>query len=212
MKLEAKIEALLFTAGKPLAVSYLSETCKVAGADIEITLRNMQQSWRDTERGVALVWQGKKVQMVTAPELGELVAAHLKAEINTHLSTSALETLAIVAYRQPVIRMEVDAIRGVNSGIMLRTLMIRGLVDRRKSSKDARAMEYALSLQCMRHLGLSNKEALPKYEELIGGEAMRAITKSVEDATKAEAPAELKKQQTSEAKPTNAVQEENAHD
>jgi segregation and condensation protein B len=164
--LQAQVEALLFAAGRPIAIQQLAKLAKAAPADVEASVQALTEEYKNTKRGLSVMRQDDKVQMVTSPEQGATIEQFVKEEFTGPLSRAALETLAIIAYRGPIAKPEIDTIRGVNSAIMLRTLLIRGLVERRRSTKDARTYAYTLSFDFVRHLGVSQASELPNYEEL----------------------------------------------
>lgn len=146
-----------------------TKLAKVCQSDAEKTREAtelLSSKLKEDERGVAILINDGKAHMVTAPDAGKIVQAFLKEEREGKLSRAALETLAIISYRQPITRPKIDVIRGVNSSIMLRSLLLRGLIERRKSSEDQRMFEYTLSFEFMKLIGISKREELPEFEEL----------------------------------------------
>jgi segregation and condensation protein B len=181
--LQAQVEALLFAAGRPIAIQQLAKLAKAAPADVEASVQALTEEYKNTKRGLSVMRQDDKVQMVTSPEQGATIEQFVKEEFTGPLSRAALETLAIIAYRGPIAKPEIDTIRGVNSAIMLRTLLIRGLVERRRSTKDARTYAYTLSFDFVRHLGVSQASELPNYEELRHNTVMERFAQSAESAS-----------------------------
>ena len=105
--------------------------------------------------------------MVTAPEATEAVRKFLGLELESKLSPAALETLAIIAYRQPVTRAQIEGVRGVNSDSVLRTLINRGLVeDLGRLDQAGRPIIYGTSFEFLQQFGLSRLEQLPQLEDL----------------------------------------------
>ncbi len=164
--LTAMIESLLFVADKPVAVSDLAAVFSADRRQIDTALEELE---------VACAWRGVRVQrtnglvqMVTAPESAEAVQRFLGLESSARLSKAALEVLAMVAYRQPITRPEIDELRGVNSDAALRTLVARGLVEavgRRPTV--GHPIEYATTFLFLEYFGLSRLEDLPPVEAFV---------------------------------------------
>lgn len=172
MTTQAQLEALLFAAGRPMGERQLAKLAQVTPKVIREELDGLTARYKETGSALSLLRQDGKVQLVTDPQYGPLVEQFMKDEFTGPLSRAALETLAIIAYRGPIEKPAIDTIRGVNSGIMLRTLLIRGLVERKKSTSDARTYTYSLSMDFVRHLGLNKIADLPKYDELRSNEVL----------------------------------------
>ncbi len=181
--LRSKIEALLFAAGRPIGIRQLAKLAESTPKAIAKVLDALEEDYREHRRGIALIQKDNKVQMVSNPEHGESVETFIKEEFTGPLSRAALETLAIIAYRGPIPKPEIDTVRGVNSAIMLRTLLVRGLVERKKNPKDARSFVYSLSFDFMRHLGIDKVNALPKFDELHNHEVMVKFAEGATDAS-----------------------------
>jgi segregation and condensation protein B len=144
MNLKAKIESILFAAGRPVKMTELVKALqtdeeKIQGAIFEINSDRL-------ESGITLLEQNRKFQLVTAPANSKVVTDFLNAEVRQHLTDAAIETLAIIAYKQPITRAEIEAIRGVNSQYIMRQLSIRGLIERETSADDSRRNVYRTSL------------------------------------------------------------------
>jgi len=125
--LERFVESLLFVADGPVSLEDLAKALKNDTQQVEQAVSSLIDA--SSERGLRVVRSGRLVQMVTMPEAGPAVERFLGLNPSSSLSSAALETLAIIAYRQPVTRAEVAAIRGVNSDGVIRTLMARSLVE-----------------------------------------------------------------------------------
>ena len=123
------IESLLFVASSPTPVGQLAEVLRVDVASIEQALRGLAASFIAERRGLALQRKGDQVQLTTVPEAAPHIERFLGLDLTTRLSQAALESLAMIAYRQPVTRAQIEAIRGVNCDGVLRTLLARGLVE-----------------------------------------------------------------------------------
>jgi len=111
------------------------------------------------------------VQLVTAPEAASYVERFLGLEARTRLSRAALEALAIIAYRQPITRPEIEAIRGVSSDSVLRTLLRVGLIEEvGRASTVGRPILYGTTFEFLQHFGLRSLHELPDLEESLAGE------------------------------------------
>lgn len=159
----AVIEGILLAAGTPVKLGELSRAAGLSKAE---TLAAIEGGQAATDRGVTIVSDGRTVQLVTAPAVSDEVARFTQAELRGSLSPSALETLAIIAYRGPVTRSEIEAVRGVQASGPLRTLLIRGLIEDVGRRQDpGRPILYDTSLELLKHLGISDKSELPAPPE-----------------------------------------------
>ena len=160
LTLAAKIEALLFVSAEPVPVAQLATVLDVNSSVVERGLKELEDSLR--ERGLRLQRHTGRVQLTTAAELASLVERFLGLEATTHLSRAALETLAIIAYQQPVTRPQVDSIRGVNSDSMMKSLLSKGLVlEAGRTDGPGRPILYATSPEFLQHFGLNSLVELP---------------------------------------------------
>jgi len=169
LSLTARIEAILFVAPEPLSTyqigSILDESTHTIGKELE----KLQETYHG--RGIRLQVHDNKVQLTSAPEASEVIEQFLNLESTTTLSQAALETLSIIAYQQPVTRPQIDAIRGVNSDGVLRTLLSKGLVeDVGRAESPGRPILYSASAEFLRYFGLSSFDELPplNIEEFAG--------------------------------------------
>ncbi|MFQ5550259.1 MAG: SMC-Scp complex subunit ScpB [Gemmatimonadales bacterium] len=166
--LTSLIEAALFSAAHPLSVSELKKLDRETGkADVIEALDELRRVLDDGRHGVELVEVADGFQLLTRSELAETI---VKAQIVTRprrLSAAALETLAIIAYRQPVARSEIEEIRGVASDGVLRSLQDRGLIDSVERGEGmGRPLLYGTTPGFLELLGLTSVEELPLLEEL----------------------------------------------
>jgi segregation and condensation protein B len=159
---EAALEALLFVAERPLS---RREIAVLAGADratVDERLGDLEVALR--ARGIRLLIDGDRVELATAPEGGALVARYVGADA-VRLSPASLETLAIVAYRQPVTRAAVERIRGVDSDYTMRTLLHRRLiVELGRSDAPGRPYLYGTSFEFLERFGLTSLDDLPPLD------------------------------------------------
>jgi segregation and condensation protein B len=162
------IEAALFAATRPLAIEELVTLDSEAGAAaVAAALSEIGEAYAGGDHGVELVEIGEGWQFLTRPEYAEAIERAQFALRPRRLSPAALETLAIVAYRQPVGRIEVDEIRGVDSGAVIDKLVERGLVEIVTRGEGlGRPLLYGTTPQFLEILGLKDLEELPRLEEL----------------------------------------------
>lgn len=163
--LEAACEATLFYYGAPIAVAKLAKLLGVTPKECDELLAAMSERLSSVpERGLALMRNGDEVALATKPELKELLESLMKEEFQESLTPAALETLSLVAYLGPVPRSSIDYIRGVNSSFTLRSLLLRGLIERAPAPKGG-GYVYHASMEFLKHMGLTKVENLPDYEK-----------------------------------------------
>jgi segregation and condensation protein B len=160
LPLSVKLEALLFVAAEPATINQLVTVLDVAPSVIERGLNELDASL--SSRGLRLQRHAGRVQLTTAPQLAELVERFLGLEATTHLSRAALETLAIIAYQQPVTRPHIDSIRGVNSDSMLKSLLHKGLIlESGRADGPGRPILYSTTPEFLQHFGLNSILEMP---------------------------------------------------
>jgi segregation and condensation protein B len=160
MPLSVKLEALLFVAPEPVTTAQLAAALDVAPSVIERGLHELDTSLAN--RGLRLQRNAGRFQLTTAPELAELLERFLGLEATTHLSRAALETLAIIAYQQPVTRPQIDAIRGVNSDSMMKSLLSKGLIlESGRADGPGRPILYSTTPEFLQHFGLNSILEMP---------------------------------------------------
>ena len=162
-RLQVLLEALLFVAGEPAPVSRLAAALNVSVERVEQGLLQIGESL--LTRGIRLQRQRDVVQLVSAPEAADVIESFLGLDLSTRLSRAALEALAIIAYRQPVTRPQVDAVRGVNSDGVMKTLLNRGLIEEVGRLEQAgRPILYGTTFSFLQYFGLSTVEELPPLQ------------------------------------------------
>jgi segregation and condensation protein B len=158
----AKIESLLFVSSGLVSINQLAKALELSEREIEAELNHLEKFYKENFRGLRLMRLKNKVQLVTAPELSETIEVFLGLEATTTLSQAALEALAIIAYKQPVTRPEVDVIRGVNSDGVLRTLLSKGLIEELgRAETPGRPIYYGTSAEFLQYFGLETLDGLP---------------------------------------------------
>lgn len=159
-----KVEAILFYSSEPMKVGFLAKTLEVSEEEISGALKSLEEILRT--RGIRLLSHQNEVSLVTAPEFSDLIEKMIKEERERDLGKASLETLAIVAYKGPITKKEIEYIRGVNSQYALRSLLLRGLVEKAGVEGDERMVGYTITSDTLRYLGLSNLRELPEYTKV----------------------------------------------
>jgi segregation and condensation protein B len=159
---EAALEGLLFVAERPLTRREIGTLAGVDRDTVDQRLGDLEVSL--AERGIRLVVDGERVELATAPEAGALVARYVGVDA-IRLSAASLETLAIVAYRQPVTRAAIERIRGVDSDYTVRSLLHRRLiVELGRSQAPGRPFLYGTGFDFLERFGLTSLADLPPLE------------------------------------------------
>ena len=160
------IEGLLFVASSPTAVGQLAQVFRVDEPTVEAALARLAESCNSERRGLTLQRKGNHVQLTTVPEVGPHIERFLGLDLTTRLSQAALESLALIAYRQPTTRAQIEAIRGVNCDGVLRTLLARGLVEPvGRLEQVGRPFLYGTTFQFLQYFGLDDLKQLPSLPE-----------------------------------------------
>ena len=155
---------MLFTSPQPVTLAAMASAADLSETEAQTALDTLQERLRD--RGLRLQKHKGVYQMVSAPEAALCVETLLGLEVNLRLSQAALETLSIVAYAQPVTRPQIEAIRGVNSDSVLRTLLAAGLIeDVGRADSVGRPILYGTTLTFLQQFGLEKPEDLPPLEK-----------------------------------------------
>jgi segregation and condensation protein B len=154
------IEALLFVSAEPVPPAQLSAALNVSVAAVEEGLQALESELQTS--GLRLQRHGGRVQLTTAPELAELVERFLGLETTSRLSRAAMETLSIIAYQQPVTRPSVDAVRGVSSDGVMKSLLGKGLIQEiGRTEGPGRPILYGTTPDFLQHFGLNSLLELP---------------------------------------------------
>ena len=165
------IEAILFLADEPLAASTLAQAVEVGRRDVEEQLREMAEDYRARDSGIVLTEVAGGWRLMTNPEAAPFVERFVLSSRHARLTKASLETLAIVAYKQPVTRHQVSSIRGADSDGVLRALAERGLVEEvGRSDGPGRAVLYGTTPEFLERLGLPSLAELPPVAPLLGAD------------------------------------------
>ncbi|MBN1401274.1 MAG: SMC-Scp complex subunit ScpB [Anaerolineae bacterium] len=163
--LQRGLEAVLFVADGPVAITDLARALDAPTQEIEAALARLGAACN--ARGLRIARAGNRVQMTTAPETSLVVERFLGIDGDRSLSQAALETLAIIAYRQPITRAQIEDVRGVNSDAVIRTLIARQLVEAVDRLPQAgRPLLYGTTLQFLQYFGIPSLDDLPSLPEL----------------------------------------------
>ena len=160
----SKIEAILFVSGEEMSVHKIQKALgdDVTKEDVLAQLGILQEAYQG--KGIRIIMKDEKVQMVSAPEHAKTIQALVKSHLTEELTPAALETLACIAYREPIAKQEIDELRGVNSIFSLRSLLMRGLIEKTKKEDDARTEYYRVTLDFLKKLGIETITDLPDYD------------------------------------------------
>lgn len=159
-----RIEALLFVASGPVTISQLAEVLTLPTKEVDDALKGLQKEYEEN-RGISLQWHGGRVQITTSPLYAEDIERFLGLEAMQRLSRAAIETLAIIAYRQPISRPGIDAVRGVSSDGVIKNLLNKGLIQEvGRGEGPGRPILFSTTADFLQHFGLSSLEKLPPLE------------------------------------------------
>lgn len=160
--LQSVVESLLFVAASPTPLARLAQVTGATEDAVNEALEQIAASYGLAGRGLRLLHKGDRVYLTTAPESSAFIEKFLGLDLSSKLSTAALETLAVIAYRQPLTRGDIETIRGVNCDGVLRTLIARELVEPvGRLEQPGRPFLYGTTLQFLHYFGLDSLERLP---------------------------------------------------
>ena len=183
---EVQLEALLFVAERPLTRREIATLAGVDRATVDERLGDLEVALAD--RGIRLVLSGDRVELVTSPDAGALIARYVGVDA-IRLSPAALETLAIVAYRQPVTKSAVERIRGVDSDYTIRSLLHRRLVvELGRSESPGRPFLYGTGFEFLERFGLTSLEELPPLDVEVAARLIEEEERAATEATDATEP------------------------
>lgn len=161
-QIASALESVLFIAGRPMEIDDLRKLLMVEDAVLRAAIEKLMERCEREHRGVRLQHLGDQIQLVSAPENARFVAALLGMPTQAKLTTAALETLAIIAYRQPITRAQLEGIRGVNCDRALQTLTQHALVmEVGRAATVGRPMLFGTTLEFLQQFGLTSLESLP---------------------------------------------------
>lgn len=174
------IEAIIFMYGVPVKEMRLAEILGESIEDIRESIKVLKDKYNNKRSGLSIIHVDEKVQIVTSKEQSEIIEKFTKKELEGDLSQSALEVLAIIAYRGPVSKSDIEIIRGVNCSFTIRNLLLRSLISKKPHPTDFRTQVYNVTPDFYRFLGISNEQELPDFEKLAGDYRIDAILYNIE--------------------------------
>lgn len=158
------IEAILFTAPGPVGLSRLSEILSTTEKEVSRSINILTEHYKNFH-GFRIQKLNNSFQLITAPEYGEIIQKFLGLEMTSRLTQASLEALAIIAYKQPTTRPEIEAIRGVNSDGVIKSLLSKGLIEELgRSDGVGRPIFYGVTSEFMQVFGLESLDQLPTID------------------------------------------------
>jgi segregation and condensation protein B len=183
LSIGACIEALLFVAPGPVAMGQIAAALDVSIETVEAALKQLEQQYHDTHapHGIHLQRHHGRVQLTTTSEYAPYIERFLGLEATSRLSRAALETLAIVAYQEPVTRPQIDAIRGVNSDAVIKNILNKGLIQEvGRAEAPGRPILYSTTTEFLQLFGLNSLAELPPLElsDLLASNEIKPVADS----------------------------------
>lgn len=174
MTLKSKIESLLFVAGKPLTAKKIAELIDSREEEVSKAMVELIREYDERQGGLKIFSTGRSFQLGTAGENAGVIETFVKEEFSSDLTRPQLETLTVIAYRGPLSKGELEIIRGVSCGLILRNLAIRGLIDEEYDTQ-RKEIKYRVSMDFLRHLGVTSVNHLLDYEKLHAHEILQTL-------------------------------------
>ena len=169
MKLKAVIEGLLFVVGDDgLDLDEISKILEISKDETKELIKELQNDYQSSDRGIRIDFLGDKLKLTTKKEHNIYYQKLLTTEDNNNLSQAALETLAIIAYNQPITRVKVDELRGISNNHIIRKLVAKGLIkEGGRSNMPGRPILYETTSEFLDYFGLSSIEDLPDMRDFL---------------------------------------------
>jgi len=179
------IEALLFVSGEPLKLREISNIIEQDMDSTKELIFELQRKYEEEDRGIMLISINDEYQLVSKPQNSDYIQKLLKTNTRQSLSQASLETLAIIAYKQPITRVSIDEIRGVKSDRAVLTLLDKGLIKESGRMEVAgRPILYSTTEKFLLYFGLENLKQMPSLEEILNEEDMEIEENISENETK----------------------------
>lgn len=167
-KIFSTIESLLYVTGEPMKLKDISEIIGCKASLTKNLLKEMSYLYNDEIRGIKLISMNDEYQFVTKPENSEYIEKLLGSNSRQALSQASLETLAIVAYKQPITRIEIDDIRGVKSDSAVAKLIEKSLIKEvGRLEAPGRPILYSTTDEFLKQFGIENTKELPELQEIV---------------------------------------------
>ena len=169
MNLKAVIEGLLFVVGDDgLGLEEISKILEISKDDVKELIKELQNDYQNSDRGIRIDFLGDKLKLTTKKEHNMYYQKLLTTEDNNNLSQAALETLAIIAYNQPITRVKVDELRGISNTHIIRKLVAKGLIkESGRSNMPGRPILYETTSEFLDYFGLSSIDDLPDMRDFL---------------------------------------------
>lgn len=176
MNLKAVIEGLLFVVGDDgLDLDEISKILEISKDETKELIKELQNDYQSSDRGIRIDFLGDKLKLTTKKEHNIYYQKLLTTEDNNNLSQAALETLAIIAYNQPITRVKVDELRGISNNHIIRKLVAKGLIkEGGRSNMPGRPILYETTSEFLDYFGLSSIDELPDMREFLEEEEKEA--------------------------------------
>lgn len=215
-QLKNTLEALLFVASKPFKAKEFAKILELEEANVKSALDTLAEEKKDS--GIVLLINRDEYQLSTNSACSTQVKNFLNAELREKLTDATVEVLAIIAYRQPISKGEIEAIRGVNSQYSLRHLLMRGLIEKINNPADARSFLYQTTTEFLMHMGIASVSELPEFAKLVEhiklpqtpGLNQQALSFESNIQTSAQAP--LAQIKTAESAPQESIEQTDSDD
>jgi segregation and condensation protein B len=166
------LEALLFLSGEPITLSTIKDAIDLPESEIKRLMDELITQYRERNGGVFIAEIANGYQMVTNPGYSEWVIKFRSTQLSTRLSMPALETLSIIAYKQPIIKAEIEQLRGVNSDSAVKTLLEKRLIKvMGRKEAPGRPFLYGTTREFLQYFGLKDLTELPTLKDLVREEA-----------------------------------------
>lgn len=180
--LTSAIEAILFAAGDSVPLARLSLVLGVSEQDVETSVKMLQESYIEQQRGMRILRLEDKVQMCSAPEYAPFISKTLEQRKPPVLSQPALETLAVVAYFQPVTRAYIEQVRGVDSSYTVGVLNERGLIEEcGRLEVPGRPVLFRTTDVFLRTMGISSLDELPELPDMTDSDGMEKLQEKIDE-------------------------------
>ncbi|NEZ46273.1 segregation/condensation protein B [Clostridium niameyense] len=167
-KYKSIIESILFMSGDAISIKEIGSIIKCSEEKTNTIIKEMEQDYKNINRGIKIIIHNNKVQLVTKQENSEYIEKLLNVNVRQSLSQAALETLSIIAYKQPVTRVAIDEIRGVKSDRALATLMEKGIIKEcGRLEVPGKPILYGTTEEFLKYFGLDSIDSMPRLEDIL---------------------------------------------
>ena len=148
-----------------MAYKEINKLLECKDDDLKKLLSKLKEKYNQEDSGIHVLDNNKKVQFVSHPDNIKVLKDYFNDELSGDLSKPSLETLTIIAYRQPVSKEELEQIRGVNCSMIIRNLLIRGLIEE-STDKESLSINYSVTMDFLKYMGINSVDELSDYEKL----------------------------------------------